>query len=208
MKHIADIPLPNAVRTLVDLALASIGRGLRELMHRYGEPDAMRASNAGAFADVGQALAIVRRLGRLLRFVLVILALRIATPTPREMKTVKRASTIVHERLPAFAVAPPWRPFRDEDARRAQLAAFAATTRQPMLTLARKIEALSRALRAALPLVRRMAARLARDLVVVKRLPKRAPKLKAFWEEFVGTRGQAAFDLTVWRRWRGYANSS
>lgn len=201
MTH-ADIPLPIAVRRLVDLLLESVGRGLRGLRRRYGAPDEMRRSNADAFADLAQALAIVRRLGRMLRYVLLILALEAPT-TPARHRCTSTSQTPPppppHTRAPRFVLATPCAAVRG--AGHPQPAHLAQAARPRLQTLARHVAALTHALRNTMPLVRRLARRLAGKLVVLQwRPPKRPPRFRVFWEEMVAAYEHAAWSLRRKRR--------
>ena len=72
-----------------------------------------------------------------------------------------------HVRAQTFVRAPLLRVTLYKSARRARPAQFAASQRNQLTTLARRIEALLHVLRTAMPLVSKLAGRLVRDLGVI-----------------------------------------
>jgi hypothetical protein len=197
MTH-ADIPLPAGLRRIVDFLLADIGRGLRELMHRHGAPDEARWANAAA--NLSHALAILRRLARMMRYALLLLALRVTPPPLRETAHPRAPSAPQTSRMTSFTVTTPIRARFDDDSACARPPGFSGAAQPQAERYARMVEMLRRVLRRPMPHVLRLARQLRRMVVVIGwRLPKRAPRLRAFWEELVEAHLECVWQLRCWR---------
>ena len=155
-----------------------------------------------ANAPAGQAISLLNRLMRLLRFVFVILATHIELKPLRARKPVARRQRRISLHKPRFPLFPRYC-IRNADApRHAQPKAFAAP-RDRFLTAQRKLDALTRALADPMPLIRRIARKLPTQLMVIGwRPPKRPPPTdrRDFHESLVWTCREAWFHLHAWRR--------
>lgn len=198
MKH-EDIPLPPAVRRIADLLLETVARGLNWCVRRFGEPARAWRSNAGATTDLGYALVRLRRLHRILRYVFIILAARFTDPKPA------RPAHPIRPAMPddpatwrmSFTTSTPYHAFCDDGAHpRPQQ--FTRVARDPLRTLARKMEGLRRALANPMRHVRRLARVLRERTVVFRwRPPKRQPPMarRDDYEELLMGFEQARWDV-------------
>lgn len=190
----ADLPLPSGVRRLFDMALEAVLHGVR----RFRRGDA----NATAV----QALTLLRRLTRLLRFAFVLAATWLPPLPPTRARngvTRKRAAVVL--RRPCFQLLPPYRvvTVNLHARKRAQPAALARAERDPVRSAQRKLDALAAALFDPMPRIRRIARKLPTALMVIGwRPPKRPPPTdrRDYWEELVMLYREARFALSEWRR--------
>ncbi len=193
---LTDLPLPSGVRRLVDFAIETVRSGVRRF--RRGDANATAA----------EALTLLRRLTRLLRYTFVLSATWLPPVEPARVRT--RATTShtrrpTPSRRPAFQILPPYRVvIVDPDApKRAQPAALACAERDPMRSAQRTLDALATALFDPMPRIRRIARKLRTALMVIGwRPPKRPPPThrRDYWEELVDLRAEAVFALREWRR--------
>lgn len=214
-----DIPLPTAIKRIITLLSEAVWRGRRAIVARFGAPRELRQSNVLGFPGLSMALADVRQLQRILRYVFIILAAWIKLPThrtagaPAGMPVNASPSQDNHHRpagegaggpmgkqrrMRLFGALRRWREMPGPAP-----AAFANATRDSVRLLARHVEALTHALLEPLPYIRRMARALRRDTCFIGwRVPKRPPPRhrRTYWEDLVGARAQARFELHE-RRW-------
>ena len=205
MTHQA-IPLPPGVRTKVDLLSDAVARGLRALISQFGPPHLAWRSNQFSLPGLRYALVKLRRLHRILRYVFVMLATHLeVTPTPVCARL--RLSTPVSRRavlpddpsswaMTFTVVTRPRRAFVDDGPK--QQPPCSGATRDPLRTLARRMEGLRRALADPMRHVRRLARLLRRDVVYIAgRPPKRPPPVawRDHWEEFLESREGASCAL-------------
>lgn len=183
---------PSGLSRLVDVTIDSVWIGVRRFW-RGGQY---------ANAPAGQAISLLNRLMRILRFVFVILAVHVEPMPLRPRQTVAKRARRVRLSKAAFPLFPRYC-IRDADApKRAQPKAFAAP-RDRFLIAQRKLEALTRALSNPMPLIRRMARALPTQLMVFGwRPPKRPPPTdrRDFWEDLIACFTEAKFTLGEWRR--------
>lgn len=205
-----DIPLPShALRFLADDAFRVAGGAVRALAREFG-----LGSNAAAFADVGHALMILRRLTKLLRYAMVLLAayLPVTAVGPKSVRKRARRSPQGERDAPRRIVFSVGRalPFghRDADAPRApQPAQFANAERNGLRCVQRHLSAITQALREPMPLIRRLARRMrTTSMFILWRPPKRPPEDREHWDELVNTWREA--DFTLGRVRRGEMDSS
>lgn len=202
MKHEA-IPLLPAVRRTVDLLSDTVARGLRALRDRFGPPALAWRSNQPAAPDLGYALVMARRLHKILRYVFVILAARFSGLAPARPAPARgpRPRHAVDPGDPAtwrgtFSISKLHR--RGAGGAHAQPLHFAPATRDPLRTLARKMEGLRRALARPMRYVRRLARQLRRDVMYVARdWAKRPPPLsrRDYLDALAMARDQASWEL-------------
>ncbi len=217
MTH-AAIALPASIRSIVDLLSDAVWRGRREIVARCGTPDEMRRSNARAFADLSRALAHVRRLKRVLRYMFIILAAWIDLPKtkiaaalagprrPPQTPPVDHAQPI--HRPPRMTLSKPYRLHFVGAA--PPPAVFRNAACDPVRLLARHIETLTHALLEPMPYIRRLARQMRRDTCFLAwRPPKRPPPedRRQCWDELLNARDQAWWELRE-RRWLKRADSS
>lgn len=195
--NIAAIPLPSGLRRLVDDLIGVVRGGVR------------RFWRGGDNAPAGEAMTLVRRLARILRCAFVLLAVHLDLPrtagaSPAKPKqTNTRPAVAPALRRPAFPLFARWRVRFDDAPQHPQPTALARAARDRVLTLRRRLDALSRALADPMAHVRRMARRLpARLMVFGWRLPRRPPPShrRDYWEEFVRSFQEAQYALGEWRR--------
>ena len=192
MKHIADIPLATGLRHIVDTAIGAVRLGVRGFWR----------GGAHANAPAGEAVSLLNRLMRLLRFVFVILAVHLDIAPTRKRTGVRRATPRVAVRRPVFPLFASYR-VQDGVAPKGVAVPAFARPRDRFLTARRKLDALTRALADPMPFVRRMARRLPTQLMVFGwRPPKRPPpaRRRACWEELVTVFAEANYQLGEWRR--------
>ncbi len=194
MTTMSSILPPSGLSRIVDLTVDSVRAGVRQFWR-----------GAHANAPAGRSLSLLNRLIRIVRFVFVILAVHIELAPQRPRKAAAKRSSLVHLRKPAFPLFPRYT-IRNADApKQPHPAAFARAERDPILTVERKLAALTRALNDPLPLIRRMARRLPTQLMVFGwRPPKRPPPThrRAYWDELIEVFREAKFHLSEWRRRR------
>lgn len=187
----ADLPLPSGVRRLFDLAMETVLSGVRRF--RRGDANATAA----------EALTLLRRLTRLLRFAFVLAATWLpALPPVRRWVSARKAPRIMLRR-PSFQLFPAYRIVTVDGHARAQPAAFARAVRDPVLSAQRKLDALAAALFNPITYIRRIARGLPTRLLVIGwRPPKRPPPThrRDYWEELVSLWSEAKYAVSQWRR--------
>ena len=189
-----DLPLPSGVRRLFDLALQTVLIGVQRF--RRGDANATAA----------EALTLLRRLTRLLRFAFVLAAtwLPPMTATPARQRAA-RTHPAVAPRRTYFQLLPRFRVVTIDPGagKRPQPAPFATAERDAMRSAQRKLDALAVALFDPLPRIRRIARRLPTALMVIGwRPPKRPPPTdrRDYWEELVELWAEARYALSQYRR--------
>ena len=190
--NITDLPLPSGVRRLFDLALETVFSGVRRF--RRGDANATAAD----------ALTLLRRLTRLLRFAFVLAATWLPPLAPTRKAAARNRARVVLRR-PCFQLLPPYRIVTviPGAPKRLQPAVFANAGRDPVRSAQRRLDAIAAALFDPLPRIRRLARRLPTALMVIGwRPPKRPPPThrRDYWDDLVELHREAAFALGAWRR--------
>lgn len=190
---LAALPLPPGVRRLFDLALETVLSGVRRF--RRGDANATAA----------EALVLIRRLSRLLRFAFVLAAAWLPQMAAAAHKRTVRTRGATLRRPPGLALFPPYRIVTVVPGARTrpQPAALACAERDPVRTAQRRLDALAAALFDPMPRIRRIARRLPAALMVIGwRPPKRPPPThrRDYWEELVTLCREADFALGAYRR--------
>lgn len=187
-----DILGPQGLGGILDGTIESLWLGVRHFW-RGG-----RYANAPA----GEAIALLNRMMRLLRFVFVILATRVTLKPLRPSTADARRAQSLRLRKPVFRLFPRYCVRYDDAPKGVRPKAF-AVPHDRFVTARRKLDALPRALSHPMPFIRRMARKLPTQLMVIGwRPPKRPPPThrREFWEELVESYHEAWFHLRAWRR--------
>ena len=191
MNTTADIPLPSGLRRLVDDLMGVVLGGVR------------RFWRGGDNAPVGDAMTLLTRLTRILRCAFVLFAVHLEIAPMRSRTKRVRVAPPKGPRPSCFALFPRYRIIYDDTPKAPQPQAFAACPRDRVLTMRRKLDALTHALADPMTYIRRMARRLPTQLMVFGwRPPKRPPPmaLRDYWEELLNSYTEARHALGNWRR--------
>ena len=191
MKTTADIPLPSGLRRLVDDLMGVVRAGVR------------RFWRGGDNVPVGETMTLLTRLTRILRCAFVLFAVHLEIAPARVRAKRARGAQCKGPRPSRFALFPRYRITWDDTPKALQPQAFAAHTRDRVLALRRKLDALTRALADPMTYIRRMARRLSTQLMVFGWRPPRRPPpvaLRDYWEELLHGYGEARHALGNWRR--------
>ena len=150
------------------------------------------------------ALPLLNRLIRILRYIYVILAVHLPPLAPTRVRAgAARTRPRAILRKPAFPTFARYRVVLDGAPARPQPAALARSVRDPWLASRRKLDVIARALSDPMPIVRRLARRLPRRLVVFSwKPPRRPPPLarRDFFEVLEDAWREARFQFSEWRR--------
>jgi len=188
----SDILGPQGLGRILDVTIGSMWIGVRRFWR--GGPYAN--------APAGQAISLLNRMMRLLRFVFVILATHVELAPLRPRTAGARRARQVRLREPVFSLFPRYRVRYDDAPKGARPTAFAAPPDR-FLIARRKLDALTRALSHPMPFIRRMARRPPTQLMVIGwRPPKRPPPThrREFWDELIEAYQEAWFHLHRFRR--------
>lgn len=178
--------MPPAVARALDDLWRTACLALASFVARFGSPVEARRSNLGREAQLGRAIAALRRVQKTLRLMFIVYARHfgrtMAAVAARLRRRGRRHPGARRENADdpsswraGFLTPPPLRaPFCGPP--RPQPPHLAACAPHPMRTIARKMEAIGRVLADPMPHVRRLARLVRRSrLAVLSRAPKRPP---------------------------------
>ncbi len=183
-----DIALPSGVLRQIAPLWRTAALALAQFIARFGAPADVRRLNFSEGRFLWRAAAMLRRVQQIVRFVLVVYAARLLKTAPppetkarvTHVRSVRRRKRVIAGD-PAtwrvgFVTPPRYRPVRAIRNRRLP-ENFARAVRNPLVSIARRMESLRRVLEAPAPFITRLARRMRRDMfLVLTRRPKRKPK--------------------------------
>ncbi|KAF0182598.1 MAG: hypothetical protein FD160_1172 [Caulobacteraceae bacterium] len=181
-----DIALPSGVARQIAPLWRTAALALAGFITRFGAPADVRRLNYCEGHFLWRTAAMLRRVQKIVRYILVVYAARLlktappseTKPGPVARQSRKQRPVIAGD--PAtwrvgFVTPPRWRPVRVIRDRRLP-ENFARAVRNPLLVIAHRMESLRRVLEAPMPFITRLARRMRRDVFkVLTRNPKRKP---------------------------------
>ena len=204
-----DIALPSGVARQIAPLWRTAALALAGFVARFGAPADARRLNYCEGHFLWRTAAMLRRVQKIVRYILVVYAARLLkTAPPSETKQATHTKGVCHRKRSVVAGDPStWRvgfvtPQRYRPVRIIRNLRlpenFARAVRNPLVVIARRMESLRRVLEAPMPFITRLARRMRRDVFkVFAHNPKRKPPehRRAYFQDLCDAREAASWAI-------------